>query len=281
MDSTERRRQRRRKERLALVFHYAQEKCEVHTVDVSVSGALLSTPVSFPSGTLLILECPGLCTAGHSVRMLAKVVRASQRPSDLKKHYSGLGLLWIRAYASDGKDVLVDFLVDKLGIDREAPLDIGISPAGDAVYNFPAVAPEEKREGVSPDEARRLTIYQDQREKLVAMQRGRFRVETPIIYSVHNMHYRGKLMALGNDGLAVATNGALPFQFAKVVIRYPVEDSPRSPRVVFFCETEIVVQPFSKEPGMFTARTLGLDELNSPGLLRMHMRTLAQRFPRW
>jgi len=51
--------------------------------------------------------------------------------------------------------------------------------------------------------------------------------------------------------------------------------------VILFCQAEIVVEPFSREPGIFSAKTLGIDELDNPGILRMHMRSLGQRYPRW
>jgi len=267
-----------------MVFHYAQEVCEVHTMDISRSGGLIRTPVSFPSGTLLILECAGLCDKGSGVRLLARVVRSSRGSVDQKSGHSGLGLTWVRAYSGAGRDVLREFLADKLGYEPFEVESVSISPAGDAVYDFPAALasiPRTTTTPPSPLPTARIAEYQEQRSRLMSLQKDRFRVETSVVYSVHNMHYRGTLIALGPEGLAVSTRGALPFLFAKVVVRYPLEPSPTSPRIILFCETDFVLEPFGREPGFFSARTLGIDELDSPGIFKMHMRVLGNRYPKW
>ncbi len=279
MTDSERRQEARKKERLALVFHYAQEKCEVNTLDVSRGGTLLQTPVLFPSGTLLILECPSLCSQGQAIRLLAKVVRATKGFTE-RQALSGMGLAWVRAYSSSGEEHLKEFLIDKLGYDAADTGSIQQAPTGDFVYDFPkGLEPLPSETGVS--DPTRLSDYQDKREHLITMQRGRFKLDVPIIYSVHNMHYRGTLMALGPGGLAVHTKGALPFEFSKVTVRYPLESGPASPRIILFCETEMVLEQFGNEPGFFSARTLGIDELDNPTIFRMHLRALPQKYPRW
>jgi hypothetical protein len=281
-DRQDRRRQNRRKDRVALVFHYAQEKCEVNTMDVSRSGALIRTPVSFPSGTLLILECPALCAEGASVRLLARVVRASQNRGDPGSVYSGLGLLWIRAYSSTGEAKLREFLTDILGFAESEIGELKQSPTGDAVFDFPSPAAVARDTDQRAPRSQELAEYQENRERFMGFQRGRFRMEVPVVYSVHNMHYRGNLVSLGPDGIAVSSRGALPFLFSKVTVRYPLESSPTSPRVVLFAETEMVLEPFGREPGFFTARIIGIDELNNRGIFRMHLKSLTTRnFNRW
>jgi hypothetical protein len=280
-ESPERRRQKRKKEKLALVFHYAQEECDVHTLDVSRSGALIQTPVSFPSGTLLILECPGLCSEDTGARLLAKVVRAAQRPSDARMLYSGLGLVWVRAYAAGGKDALRDFLIDKLGFAPEEIGDLAASPSGDAVFSFPTAVAQQTAAAWGTTEREAFQDYTQQRERLMGLQKGRFRVEMQVIYSVHNMHYRGTLFALGLEGVGMATRGALPFPHAKVTVRYPLDSSPTAPRVILFCETDVVLEPHGSEAGMFSAHIVGIDELDSAGIFRMHLRSLKNRNPLW
>lgn len=276
---SERRTDKRKSEQLALVFHYAQETCSVATRDVSRSGALVRSPVSFPSGTLLILECPNLCTeGGPAIRLLARVVRSTRGVTD-KPSFAGLGLHWVRAYAGS-EESLRDFLEDKLEFPPEEIGPITRSPSGDAVFDFPAILPEPTRRPIQVA-ADGVGRYQDSREKLLSMQKGRLRLESPVVYSVQNMHYRGTLISLGQEGLAVLAQGALPFLHGKVIVRYPLDSSPTAPRVILFCETEMVLEPFGREPGLFAAGILGLDEMDSPGVFRMHLRRLGNRLPRW
>jgi hypothetical protein len=274
----DRRQEERKREHLALEFHYAQERSSVQTLDVSKGGALLSTPVMFPSGTLFILECPSLCAEGGVVRLLARVVRATKGFAD-RHSLNGVGVAWVRAYCATGHTALRDFLVDKLGYTAEEAQSVHTAATGDAVFDFPkdAQPPQPGR----PEFSEALASYQGRRERLVALQKGRYRLDVPIIYSVHNMHYRGTIVALDQSGLAIATRGALPFNFSKVSVRYPLDEGPTAPRIVLFGETELVLEPFGEEPGYFSARLTGLDELDSPGVFRTHMRGLAARLPRW
>lgn len=271
----DRRQQDRRKEQLALAFHYAQERCEVQTLDLSKGGALIQTPVAFPSGTLLILESYNLCAEGKNIRLLAKVVRATSGATRRVRH-TGLGLTWIRAYCSGGEETLRDFLTDKLGYPLEMTSTITQAANGDAIFDFP-------RDAAPPEPADPNTVgpYHEKRERLMALQRGRFRMDISVIYSVHNMHHRGNLIAMGPGGVAVSTTGALPFDFSKVTVRYPLDKSPSSPRIILYCETELVLEPFRSEPGYFSARILGIDELDNSALFRMHLRTLPGKCPRW
>lgn len=275
---SDRRHEERKKEHLALVFHHAQERCEVHTLDLSKGGALVSTPVMFPSGTLFILECPALCAAAGGVRLLARVVRATK--SFTERHgLSGVGIAWVRAYSSAGVNPLREFLIEKFGFDLVEVASVHVAPTGDAVFDFPKDAqPPRSAMAVTPDE---LASYQQRREHFVTLQKGRFRLDIPVIYSVHNMHYRGTLVSLDAAGFAVATHGALPFAYSKVSVRYPLDRGPTSPRVVLFAETELVIEPFADEPGFFAARLTGIDELDSPAVFRMHLRALPGKYPRW
>jgi hypothetical protein len=279
-DQTERRRQRRRKDKVALVFHYAQEKCEVSTLDVSRSGALIRTPVSFPSGTMLILEAPGLCAEGQGVRILGRVVRASQSHPRPQHSQSGVGLTWIRAYCASGRDNLAEFLIDILGFDAGDLDSIDKSDPGDAVFDFAKLGPLAAEQKL-PTRAKQLAEYQDLRTRLVKLQAKRLRVNTSVIYSVHNMHYRGTLFSLGQEGLGVATRGALPFLYSKVIVRYPTEASPSAPRVMLFGETEMILEPFGREPGFFSVRILGIDELENRGVFGTHLKNLEKRVTPW
>jgi len=246
---------------------------------VSQSGALVRSPVSFPSGTLLILECPNLCSEGcPAIRLLARVVRSTRGVTD-KPSFTGLGLHWVRAYAGT-EESLRDFLVDKLEFEADEIGPIARAPSGDAVFDFPAVLPDTTRRP-KPAPADGVSLYQDSRGRLLSMQKGRLRLESPVVYSVQNMHYRGTLVALGPEGLAVVAQGALPFLHGKVIVRYPLDTGPTAPRVILFCETEMVLKPFGKEPGLFAASILGMDEMDSPGVFRMHLRRLGNRYPRW
>ncbi len=276
---SDRRTDNRKSEQLALVFHYAQETCSVATRDVSRSGALVRSPVSFPSGTLLILECPNLCSEGSpSIRLLARVVRSTRGVAD-KPTFTGLGLHWVRAYAGS-EESLRDFLLDKLEFDESEIGPITRAPSGDAVFDFPTILPDR---GHQPPArvSNEVSEYQEARDKLMSMQKGRLRLESAVVYSVQNMHYRGSLVALGQEGIAVLAQGALPFLHGKVIVRYPLDAAPTAPRVILFCETEMVLEPFGREPGMFAASILGMDEMDSPGVFRMHLRRLGSRFPRW
>lgn len=270
----ERRAQPRRKDRVALVFSHAQKQCSVNTMDVSTSGALIRTPVAFPSGTLLILEAPSLCAEDSGVRILAKVVRASSHGGDAGAVYSGLGLTWVRAFSARGTDYLQNFLGDVLGFSEPAALVIGSSSTGDAVYDFssgPEAAPAATRQTT---QAERLEEYRQRREQFAAQLEGHFRVNAPVVYSVSNMHYRGSLIAVGTKRLAVVVRGALPFQGAKVSVRYPLDPSPTSPRVLIHAQTETVLEPVLQEAGMFLARISDVDEMGNRGLYRAHLRNL-------
>lgn len=277
----ERREQKRKRERVGLVFHYAQERCDVSTLNVSRGGALIHTPVSFPSGTLLILECPKVENEKTPVRLLARVVRASHGRTDIHTSYSGLGLQFIRAFSASGHQPLVSFLVDMLGYDLSEVGDAKVSPSGDFVFDFPTSAAGQNPALAPGSKSTELPEYQERREKVMSLQKGRFKVQTPVVYSVHNMHYRGDLFALDSGGLAVSSGGALPFLFSKVAIRYPLDSSPASPRVLLFGETEAVLEPFGREPGFFSAKLQGIDELQNSGVFRMHLRSIAARYPRW
>ncbi len=271
----ERRAQPRRKDRIALVFNYAQEQCAVNTMDVSTTGALIRTPVAFPSGTLLILEAPSLCEEADGVRLLAKVVRASQHGGDPGAVYSGLGLSWIRAYSARGEEYLKNFLVEVLGFPPESDVGIGSATTGDAVYDFPASPLAEVQ--AAPDSSSQPREAENRRarqERFFGHLAQHFKVESPVVYSVSNMHYRGTLIAVGAKRVAIKARGALPFQGAKVSVRYPLEDSPTSPRIVLHAQTELVIEPFEDEPGMFSALLSSVDELGNRGLFRGHLRTL-------
>jgi hypothetical protein len=43
----------------------------------------------------------------------------------------------------------------------------------------------------------------------------------------------------------------------------------------------MVVDPAGADPGFFSARTLGIDELDCPGIFKMHLRALTSRFRQW
>jgi len=264
-----------------LVFHYAQERCDVATLNVSRSGALIRTPVAFPSGTLLILECPAVREGEPAVRVLARVVRASHGRTDVHASYSGLGLQFIRAFSAGGQEPLLHFLVGQLGYDLTEVAGVEEAPSGDHVFDFPTSEAGQDPTVAKPSKSTELAEYQERREKMMGMQQGRFKVKTPVVYSVHNMHYRGTLFALSSEGIAISTTGALPFLFSKVVLRYPLDVSPASPRVLLFGETEAVLEEFGREPGFFSAKLQGIDELHNPGVFRMHMRSVSARYPRW
>jgi len=277
----ERRLQRRRKEQVALVFHFAQERCEASTLNVSRGGALIRAPVSFPSGTLLILECPNLCSTVPSVRLLARVVRASQGGGIWGADITGLGLLWVRAYSAGGPEVLSEFLVDKLGFETEAVKSISQAQTGDAVFDFPSVQPSQPEVRPSESQAEFLSMHKAKQQRLESVQRGRFRLEVPVVYSIHNMHYRGTLVALDKDGLTVATEGALPFLYSTVSVRYPLDRSLTAPRVLLEGETEVLVEPAEDEPGYFSARIQSIEEYSNRGIFRMHLRKLNAGESRW
>ncbi len=271
----ERRSQPRRKDRIALVFNYAQEQRAVNTMDVSPTGALIRTPVAFPSGTLLILEAPSLCAADTGVRLLAKVVRASQHGGDPGALYSGLGLTWIRAYCARGEGHLKTFLTEVLGFPPKAEVGIGATSTGDAVYDFPAspiagVLPVFS-ENTNRDEEE---AYVERKNVLADRLTDLLKVDARIVYSVSNMHYRGTLIAISREQLAVMVRGALPFLGAKVSVRYPLEDSPTAPRIIIHAVTELVLEPFRQEAGVFHALVSKFEEKDSQGLFRTHLNTL-------
>ncbi len=270
----ERRAQPRRKDRVALVFSYSQQQCSVNTMDVSTTGALIRTPVAFPSGTLLVLEAPSLCQEDGNVRILAKVVRASQHRGDPGSVYSGLGLMWIRAFSGRGVDHLRTFLADVLGFSEADTMLIGSTSTGDAVYDFngpPEPPPGPLRRTT---QAERLEEYRERREEFASHLEGHFRLNAPVVYSVSNMHYRGSLIAVGTKRLAVLVRGALPFQGAKVSVRYPLDLTPTAPRIIMHAQTEAVLEPFMQEGGMFLARIDDVDEMGNRGLYRAHLKNL-------
>lgn len=272
----ERRAQPRRKDRIALVFSYAQKQCSVNTMDVSTTGALIRTPVSFPSGTLLILEAPSLCEEDSGIRLLARVVRASQHGGDPGAVYSGLGLTWIRAYSSHGDEHLKTFLRDVLAYPPDSDFGIDSATSGDAVYDFPgSVATGPLPTAGRPSREARINEDRQRRRHFIDRLVGLFRVDAEVVYTVSNMHYRGTLIAVGTERLAIKAPGALPFQGAKVSVRYPLDDSPTAPRVVLHAQAEVVLGPFMNEDGVFFAQVSDVDELGNSGLFRTHLRNLA------
>ncbi len=278
-DAENRRINHRKSKELELTFHYGQEHSQVSTLDVSRSGALLKTHVMFPSGTLFILETVQENGDVPPIRLLARVARAAPSPR-LSENRNGMGVQWVRAFSKGGADELLEFLKTHMGYGIEISSAIKLLPSGDAVFDFPPLA--SSMEPFTPTDRTPLAAsYRTLRERFLSMLRGRFRVRVPVVYTVHNMHYRGTLIALGAEGLAVATQSAMPFPSSRVQVRYPIEYSDKAPRIGLFGETEMILEPVESDPGYFSVRIEGIDEHEHEGLFKLHLRQLAQKTRRW
>ncbi len=110
--------ERRRSERRSVDYRtYAYidaARYDVHTEDLSASGAFLATPDRLPVGTVLVLAFAPQTAGVQPVHLVARVVRVKAPPRP------GVGVRWLRA-ATPGSDAdLVGFLRDILRVSLDA-----------------------------------------------------------------------------------------------------------------------------------------------------------------
>ncbi len=276
--TTDRRGSHRRHDRLTFIFHYLQEHVRLETVDLSLDGAMLESPMVFPSGTMMVLEYFSGQPGDVGIRLLARVSRVTR---SLRGHSSscGLGMHWIRAYTLGPKEYLADFLVNSLGY--PANIMDGCTTNNGGVSNVslhtiePPAAPPAQTQATAAEASAQMTRFTN-------AQRGRFRIDVPVMYSLGNMHYRGTVVALGPSGIGVVSPGSLPFLTAKATIRFPLNEGPESAKIMLFTEVEFVAEPaFPGGTGAFSAKVLGIDELDSPGAFRAYLKAMPTRFSLW
>jgi hypothetical protein len=161
---------------------------------------------------------------------------------------------------------------------------------GDAIYDFPILlAPRRVRPAPAAEVAPAAVTVPEPApisplavrdplglRKLHAVQRGRFPVLAPVVFSVDNMHYQGRATTIGPDGLTVESTTGLPVQFCRVAVRYPLSTGKMGERVVLYGEVDMVVEGAPGEPGIFNMHLTGLDELDNPGAFRSYLRHLAR-----
>lgn len=274
---TDRRGSHRRHDRISFIFHYLQKHVRLETVDLSLDGAMLESPIVFPSGTMMVLEYFSGQPGDVGIRLLARVSRVTR---SLRGHSSscGLGVHWIRAYTLGQREYLADFLVNSLGYPPNVMDSATPNASGVWSVTLHSVAPPAPV--APPQEA--LAEASAQLTRFNAGQRGRFRIDVPVMYSLGNMHYRGTVVALGTSGIGVLSPGSLPFLTAKATIRFPLADGPQSPKVMLFTEVEFVAEPpHPGGVGAFSGRILGIDELDSPGAFRAYLKALPTKFSLW
>lgn len=276
--STDRRGSQRRHDHLVFVFHYLQRHVRLETVDLSRDGALLESPVLFPSGTVMVLEYFTGTPGEAGVRILTRVARVTR---SFRGHSSscGLGVHWIRAYTLGSPEGLREFLVEELGYPHNVMESATTTQAGVTSVTLNRLEAPPPTEEAASDKA---SLAAARMARFAAAQRGRYRLEVPVVYSLGNMHYKGVVVALGTSGIALVSPGALPFATAKLTIRFPLGDGPHSAKVLLFCEVELVAEP--SQPGgtgAFSAKILGIDELDSPGAFKAFMKQLPSRCSVW
>jgi len=288
----DRRAEIRRPQATRFVFHHAARRSEIVTGNVSRAGAFFHSALCFPVGTLLVIEVSGPRPGGAGIRLLARVAHA-RRGFPVRGRDSGMGVRWVRAFSAEGAEVLSRFLREVLGLPVEAAGNLGASELGDATYDFPALlapprvrpAPPQAPGSPSPSPAPpppRPPVVRDAlaQRKIEAVQRGRFPVRTPVIFSVENMHYQGRATSIGSDGLTIESSTGLPVQFCQVAVRYPLGQGRLGERVVLFGEVDLVSEGAAGEPGTFNLHLTGLDEQDNPGAFRSYLRLLAGGSPR-
>lgn len=283
VDTTDRRKDDRSPRRLPMIFLYGQARYDVMTSDISLSGASLEGPAAFPRGTMVILEVPPEARRDSSVRLVARVVRGSESITQPTTSRT-VGIAWVRAFCPGGEPHLRDFLQTDLGFARGAPLSIGRSPNGEAVFDFlenpgESASPRPQKQrcaGIAADERERLL-----RQRFLQLQKGRYRVRAPVVYSIDNSHYRGVMVAVGDRGVAIATQSVLPFSMSSVTIRYAPRVKGQEVRMLLYAETEMNLDAQGSDPGYFTARFVGMDEMGHPGGFSAHLRELAESAALW
>ncbi len=277
-DDRDRRRARRNEVHVPMVLLLGSDRYDVTTADISEAGASLSAPVAFPRGTMVVLEasCPRGCPM--PIRLLARVVRGAE-DTGTGHNGSSVGIAWLRAFAKGPVDHLVEFLAETLGVATDQPLNTERNPAGDCYFEFrPSSA------GTQPPTQPCAAVEERsvlQRQRFLELQRGRFRVKAPVLYSINNVYHRGQLVALGEWGFAVVTQSAMPFPMAQVSLRYSPQIRGREGRFILYGETQLVLDARGPESGMFSVRITSLDELGRPGWFKLHLRDLGQETHVW
>lgn len=277
----DRRAETRHTESIRFVFNHAARRSTVVSTNISRSGAFFLATSNFPAGTLLVLEFPESVYGARGLRIMAKVAH-SRRGFPVKGKDMGMGVRWVRAFCAGGVDTLGRFLKGVLGLPGEAVLQVTKSELGEAVYDFPAIdSSRDSQSTPAPTEAEKsapATLTKDHlgHQKLQAVQRTRFLVRAPVVFSLDNMHYQGRATSIGPDGLTVETAMGLPSQFCKVTVRYPLHPGRLGERVLLFGEVDLVVQGAAGQPGVFNVTLTGLDEQDDPGAFRSYLRGLAR-----
>jgi hypothetical protein len=227
---------------------------------------------------MVVLEtpCPRGCPT--PIRLLARVVRGAE-DSAAGASGSFVGIAWLRAFAKGPVDHLVEFLAGTLGVPTDQPLSTGRNPAGDCYFEFQpsAVSTQPPTQPCAAVDERSML----QRQRFLELQRGRFRVKAPVLYSINNVHHRGQLVALGERGFAVVTQSAMPYSMAQVTLRYSPQIRGREGRFIIYGETQLVLDAKGAESGMFSVQITSLDELGRPGWFKLHLRDLGQETPVW
>jgi len=262
------------------MFHHAARRAVVTTSNVSPSGAFFLATSSLPVGTLLMLESSESEYNTHGLRLLAKVAH-SRRGFPVRGKDAGMGVRWVRAFCSGGRETLSRFLREVLGFGEEDLARVSENETGDAIYDFPSLSltgqePRPVATRVRTEQQPTPRRIEVGHRKLRAIQRGRFSVYAPVVFSIDNMHYQGRATSIGPEGLTVETAAGLPSQFCRVAVRYPLCTGRLGERVVLYGEVDIVVAGNPGEPGVFNVTLTGLDELDNPGAFRSFLHGLAK-----
>ncbi len=276
----DRRGETRHRESIRFVFHHAARRTAVTTSNVSRSGAFFFVATNFPAGTLLVLEPPEPIYGCQGLRLLAKVAHA-RRGFPAKGKGSGMGVRWVRAFCSGGKDPLSRFLLQILGLPEEALVRVSQNELGDAIFDFPTLGTPRRRPEPASSQAQATPQPAQPRDeaghqRIRSIQRSRFSVYAPVVFSIDNMHYQGRATSIGSEGLTIETTTGVPTQFCRVAVRYPLRTGRLGERVVLFGEVDLVVAGGPGEPGTFNIMLTGLDELDNPGAFRFFLRGLAK-----
>jgi hypothetical protein len=277
----DRRGEDRRQESIRFVFHHAARRTAVTTSNISRSGAFFYATANFPAGTLLVLELPEPVYGCRGLRIMAKVAHA-RRGFPVKGKDAGMGIRWVRAFCSGGKESLGKFVVQVLGQPADAAARVTENELGDAIFDFPSsgvVRPRRPQSAVSTGlAAPEPASPRDEagHQKIRAIQRGRFPVYAPVVFSIDNMHFQGRATSIGPDGLTIETTTKLPTAFARAAVRYPLQTGRLGERVLLFGEVDLVAGGGPGEPGIFNVILTGLDELDNPGAFRSYLRGLAK-----
>jgi hypothetical protein len=257
--------------RVSFLLKFAGKSTKIITHDISRSGALIQGRIIFPVGTLLVLEHPGFNQpqgGAVRVRFLVRVVN-SRRGFPVKGEDSAMGVSWIRAFSDFGQAELRVFL-GKLFRFSDLQLDQIQETSSSTYFDFSGVKSLKDIEHpafVMPKRGIRRNSGKDQ-ERIEALNANRYTIDIGVVYGVDNVHYKGRAVFIGKDGLTIVPSQALPKAYSKCVIRFPLKTGRMGDKVLLYGDIEAVVDSMGSGEPCFSVKVERMDEGDTPGAYR-------------